>query len=92
MRSFGDGHNSLVLMALFAGYYSLWRAGVAHGDLSTNNIMVQEDGRPLLIDFGGSTFLDGSKLEPRVDALHGEAPLTVSMVDCGAHCLGLLHG
>lgn len=48
--------------------------------------MLQKDRKPFLIDFGGSSFLDGSTLQPRVDAVHREGPLTVSVFGCGAHC------
>jgi TP53 regulating kinase-like protein len=33
----------------------LHSAGLVHGDLTTSNIIIQEDGKPVMIDFGMST-------------------------------------
>lgn len=60
-----------------AAYYTLWRAGIAHGDISPSNIMVR-NGKPFLVDFGGSILLDGATLGPRTDAAQ-QGPLTVSL-------------
>lgn len=67
------------MITVCAAYYTLWRAGVAHRDLSTSNVMIR-NGKPFLIDFGGSTFLDGTTLEPRAGAAHRQGPLIVSLL------------
>lgn len=66
----------MLTVARCSAYYSLWRAGVAHRDLSTNNVTVR-NGKPFLIDFGGSIFLDGNTLQPRGDSAHRQGLLTV---------------
>lgn len=59
------------LVGILSGLNTLHGNGIIHGDIKPKNILVKDDGTPVLIDFGASVLYQGED-----DALGGDVFLT----------------
>jgi serine/threonine protein kinase len=56
-RNASTDEQDAMMQKLTASLKKLHAAGIVHADLHSNNVMVGEDGEPLIIDFGRSFFM-----------------------------------
>jgi eukaryotic-like serine/threonine-protein kinase len=77
----------VLLHALCGAVHHAHQRLIVHSDLKPGNVLVREDGKPVLLDFGIARLLDATDLDSRLTAARAYTPMYASPEQVAGHAV-----